>query len=117
DGTKPSHDAWHDPQWKTVGVELRGAAGDPVGEALEDAALVVVNLGGDTEVVLPDAGDGREWVLQIDTARAIGTVLGEAVGGAGAEADADADSDGEASCRAPYPVAAQSVVVFAAVDA
>lgn len=80
---------------------------------------MVVNLGGDTEVVLPDAGDGREWVLQIDTARAIGTVLGEAVGGAGAEADADADSDGdgEASCRAPYPVAAQSVVVFAAVDA
>ena len=121
DGTKPSHDDWHDPQWKTVGVELRGAAGDPVGEALEDAAFVVVNLGGDTEVVLPDAGDGREWALQIDTARAIGTVLGEAVGGAGAEADADADSDGdgdgEASCRAPYPVAAQSVVVFAAVDA
>ena len=84
---------------------------------------MVVNLGGDTEVVLPDAGDGREWVLQIDTARAIGTVLGEAVGGAGAEADADVDSDGdgdsdgEASCRAPYPVAAQSVVVFAAVDA
>ena len=84
---------------------------------------MVVNLGGDTEVVLPDAGAGREWVLQIDTARAIGTVLGEAVGGAGAEADADADSDGdgdsdgEAPCRAPYPVTAQSVVVFAAVDA
>ncbi|MFV0434162.1 MAG: glycogen debranching protein GlgX [Leucobacter sp.] len=86
DGSIPSHDDWHDPSQRTITVELRGAAGDPRGEAIEGAALVVLNLGEDTEIRLPRPGAERGgadpedhaevdreadhgWRIEVDTAR------------------------------------------------
>lgn len=66
DGTPPTQEDWHDPAWRTVAAELRGAAGDPAGEDLTDVALVVVNLGPDAEVTLPP---GHDWQVRLDSAR------------------------------------------------
>ncbi|MET1133877.1 MAG: glycogen debranching protein GlgX [Aeromicrobium sp.] len=92
DGESPSAEDWNDPDWQTVGFLLRGAAGDPVGEALDDAVFVVLNVGDDVDVVLPDPGDGRAWGLEVDTAR----------------------PDDDVSFSGSYPALAQSVVVLAA---
>lgn len=96
DGTTPDEAYWHDPENRTVAAELRGAAGDPVGEALQDAAFVVVNPGGDTGVVLPPLDDGGRWALEVDTARPHAHEEQEPYTGV-------------------YPAPAQSVVVFSAV--
>ncbi len=92
DGSAPTHEDWHDPGNRTIAVVLRGAAGDPQGEALDDVAFVVLNLGADTEVRLPELDDGRRWGIQVDTARP------EATGEAGEH----------------YPMREQSVAVFSA---
>ncbi|MFT4231882.1 MAG: glycogen debranching protein GlgX [Leucobacter sp.] len=89
DGSVPAREDWHDPECRAIAAELRGAAGDPRGEALDGAVLVILNVGDDIEVRLPEH-DGRGWRLEIDTARP--------------EAG-DPESD-------RYPVLAQSVVVL-----
>ncbi|MGO1949513.1 MAG: glycogen debranching protein GlgX, partial [Mycobacteriaceae bacterium] len=97
DGSAPTHEDWHDPEQRTIAMEVRGAAGDPAGEALQDVALVVLNFGGDTTVVLPEGDDGNNrWTLEIDTARP----------------DAAPGAEGTFSGR--YPALEQSVVVFSA---
>ena len=75
-----------------MGLLLRGAAGDPMGEALDDAVFVVLNVGGDVEMALPDPGQHRAWRLEVDTAR----------------------PDDEVSFGSTYPALGQSVVVLAA---
>ena len=92
DGASPTDEDWHDPEWRSVGLLLRGAAGDPVGEALDDAVFVVLNVGDDVEVVLPDPGGDRSWRLEVDTAR----------------------PHDDASFDVTYVVLAQSVVVLSA---
>lgn len=91
DGGTPSSDDWHNPDFRTVCAELRGAAGDPVGDALTGAVFIVLNPGDATEVVLPESAD---WSLEVDT-----SLPGDGTGESG-------DTPGT------YPVAGQSVVVF-----
>lgn len=69
DGAPLSYEDWHDPEQGLIAVQLRGAAGDPEGEALADVVFVVLNLGEDTEVKLPALEAGRHWLLEIDTAQ------------------------------------------------
>ncbi|SKB06943.1 glycogen debranching protein GlgX [Aeromicrobium choanae] len=92
DGAAPTAEDWHDPEWRSVGLLLRGAAGDPVGEALDDAVFLVLNVGDDVEVVLPEPGQDRAWRLEVDTAR----------------------PGDDVSFGSTYPALGQSVVVLAA---
>ncbi|MBK0418474.1 glycogen debranching protein GlgX [Leucobacter sp. CSA1] len=92
DGEEPTPDDWHDPEFRTIAAELRGAAGDPIGEMQDDVVLVVLNVGGDVEIRLPEPGDGRSWRVEADSARP--------------------DAEGPASDA--YPALAQSVVVMSA---
>ena len=89
DGGEPEPRHWHDPEFRTVLVEVRGAADDPAGEAAGGTVLLILNTGGDTEVTLPPTGSGDEWRIELDTARP------EASGGASGR----------------YPALAQSLVV------
>lgn len=91
-GQPLTYEDWHDPEYGTIAVQLRGAAGDPTGEQVEDAAFVVVNLGEQTEVVLPDLEPGLKWSLEIDTA----------------------DLDAHGAVGTECSVSAQSVLVFSA---
>lgn len=95
DGEVPTQEDWHDPDFRVVAAELRGAAGDPAGEPISGAVFVIFNVGSDADVRLPDAGDRLRWRLEVDSARP--------------------DSDGLAP--EPYPVLAQSVVVMSTVAA
>lgn len=95
DGREATAADWHDQQRRTIGVILRGAAGDPDGERLDTPVLVIVNPGPDVAFTLPDANadaDGSPWRLEIDTAR----------------------PHDDPACPASYPVLAQSVVVLTA---
>ncbi len=102
DGEVPTEQDWRDPHWRAVAAVIRGAAGDPVGETLTDAALVVLNTGDDVDFTLPDAHDGRTWRLRVDTAR----------DGTARTDTARLDTDG--TVESSYTVLAQSVVVFSA---
>ncbi len=68
DGEVPTPEDWHDPDLRLIAAELRGAAGDPDGEAISDVVFVVLNAGDDADVPLPDLGAGR-WRIEIDSAR------------------------------------------------
>ncbi|MFP3467749.1 glycogen debranching enzyme GlgX, partial [Leifsonia sp. SIMBA_070] len=58
DGNLVEEEDWQDPDFRTVVAVLRGAAGDPYGEAINGAVAIIVNLGEDTTVDLP-AGNWR----------------------------------------------------------
>ena len=63
DGTLVEDDDWQDPDFRTLIAILRGAAGDPIGEALDGSVAVVINLGGDTTVELPEGS----WQIELDS--------------------------------------------------
>lgn len=67
DGAAAAEDDWHDPAFDTIVVEHRGAAGDARGEAMGGAVLLIIALGEDAEVTLPEAHDG--WAVEVDSAR------------------------------------------------
>ncbi|MGO3151600.1 MAG: glycogen debranching protein GlgX [Galactobacter sp.] len=94
DGGKPTPADWDRADFHAIGVVLRGAAGDPDGEAMADQVLVILNTGCDVDFVLPSSDHGAigTWRLEVDTARA--------------ELGAETPIDGS------YAVAEQSVVVF-----
>ncbi|MGP9725179.1 glycogen debranching protein GlgX [Corynebacterium sp. AOP40-9SA-29] len=94
DGSEPDAGDWHDPEFRTVCAELRGTAGDPVGESLTGVVFIVLNPGEATGIVLPDG----IWRLEVDTSLPDG-------GGSGTSARS-------ATWSGEYDVAAQSVVVF-----
>ena len=93
DGAEPRSEDWHDPACRTISAELRGAAGDPRGEALAGAVFVILNVGGDIDVSIPHPGDGLTWHVEVDTAQP--------------------GSTGPASST--YQALSQSVVVFSTV--
>jgi glycogen operon protein len=90
DGRAPQSGDWHDPAFRCLGMEVRGAAEDG-GEAVP--VFLVFNAGGEVPLVLP--GTALGWQLELDT------------------------SDPEAP-PGPWParrlVPAQSVLVFTALD-
>ena len=67
DGTPMSDADWKDPATRELCVELRMAHGSPDYAEREDAIFLVFNVGGRTEVTLPEAQDGKSWWLTIDT--------------------------------------------------
>ncbi|MDZ5076482.1 glycogen debranching protein GlgX [Nesterenkonia sp. HG001] len=64
DGEPATEEHWEDPELRTIIAVLRGAAGDPTGEALPGAVAVVLNLGDAVEVSLPE---DLQWRLEIDS--------------------------------------------------
>jgi glycogen operon protein len=63
DGNLVEDEDWQDPDFRTIVAVLRGAAGDPDGEAIDGSVAIVVNLGCDTTVELPA---GR-WRTELDS--------------------------------------------------
>lgn len=94
DGSFATDDYWHDPEHRTIVLRIRGAAGDPDGEALSGSVLIIVNTGGEIDVQLPSLIDGPAWALELDSARDFGSDSSELI---------------EVGM---YRVAAQSVVVL-----
>ena len=66
DGNLVEDDDWQDPEFRTIVAVLRGAAGDPDGEAVDGAVAIVVNLGADATVELPPGS----WQLELDSSGA-----------------------------------------------
>uniref|UniRef100_UPI0035AE1FF8 glycogen debranching protein GlgX n=1 Tax=Paenirhodobacter enshiensis TaxID=1105367 RepID=UPI0035AE1FF8 len=88
-GTEPSLQDWTDPSLDCIGLEIRGAAEGPDGEAAREAVFVVLNTGPGKTVQLPAGA----WRLLLDTAHP----------------DAQETAcEGDSSC-----VSAQSVQLFA----
>ncbi|MDE3238570.1 MAG: glycogen debranching protein GlgX [Paracoccaceae bacterium] len=69
DGTEPGPTDWQNPAFRTLGVEIRPAAGS-VGEQAAGAVYCIFNAGDDTSVMVPASAPGRVWRLILDTARA-----------------------------------------------
>jgi glycogen operon protein len=74
DGQEMTDARWHAPDTRTLGVLLAGDAIDevtPRGEPVrDDTLLVLLNAATDAvPFVLPPAGPGRAWLLELDTAR------------------------------------------------
>lgn len=67
DGAEAGDADWNEAE--CLVAELRGAAGDPEGEQLQDAVLLILNTGGDAGVYLPDREAGQWWEVEVDTAR------------------------------------------------
>ncbi|WP_425466058.1 glycogen debranching protein GlgX [Ostreiculturibacter nitratireducens] len=67
DGGEPSDRDWHDPDWRTLCVVIRGAAEGPSKECGAGAVFAVFNAGEATEVVLPEAEE--DWQLLLDSSR------------------------------------------------
>lgn len=67
DGAAMAEEDWHAPEFDTIVVEQRGAAGDAEGEAMDGTVVLIVALGGDAEVALPESADG--WAVEVDSAR------------------------------------------------
>ncbi|GGF39276.1 glycogen operon protein GlgX homolog [Microbacterium sorbitolivorans] len=63
DGNLVEDEDWQDPDFRTIVAVLRGAAGDPDGEAIDGSVAIVVNLGCATTVDLPA---GR-WAVELDS--------------------------------------------------
>lgn len=102
DGREPTESDWHDPTRRCIVAEVRGAAGDPDGEASDEAVLLILNTGDDVDVRLPDPGDGLRWSVEIDTARTDTSAP-------------DGDSSLPICHSSAYVASAQSVVVLSAV--
>ncbi|KFE33534.1 glycogen debranching protein GlgX [Thioclava atlantica] len=64
-GAEPQPADWNDPELRFIGVEIRGAAEGPAGEAGSEAVYLIFNAGGDCSATLPP---GR-WTRLLDTAR------------------------------------------------
>ena len=69
DGSEPDSAQWQDPNWRCLCVEIRIASNAPPYEVCDDEVFAVFNDGGATEVVLPQAPQGKKWVQIVDTAR------------------------------------------------
>ncbi|AQS48242.1 glycogen debranching enzyme GlgX [Thioclava nitratireducens] len=63
-GQEPEPHDWNDPELRCIGVEIRGAAEGPAGEAGSEAVYVILNAGPKQRVQLPP---GR-WTCLIDSA-------------------------------------------------
>lgn len=96
DGAEPTAADWHDPDWRMIGVEIRGNAEGPEGACGGAAAFVVFNAGPAGTLHLPA---GR-WHLRLDSSRPA----------------AEEDAPG-AAVRGPVMMAAQSVLLFSRDDA
>jgi glycogen operon protein len=68
DGQEPSQDDWHDPAWRTLCVEIRGAAEGPPGACGGRMVFAVFNGGDACTVHLPE---GDSWTMMLDTARPV----------------------------------------------
>ena len=104
DGETPGNDDWHSSDFRTVAVQIRGASDDPNGAGVDDHVLIIISLGGDTDVTLPDPGDGRRWQLEIDSARH------------GYEEKTPLPDVSNPDSPTTYPALSQSIVVLSAID-
>ncbi|MGL4309792.1 MAG: glycogen debranching protein GlgX [Paracoccaceae bacterium] len=68
DGTSPQPGDWHDPNWKTLCVEMRMSAEGAEGLHSDDVIFAVFNAGGDISIKLPSLSNGR-WQMVLDTTR------------------------------------------------
>jgi len=68
DGSSPDAEHWQDPEFRSLALQLRGAAGGPRGEALAGSVLVIFNFGDECEFTLPDPDEGASWCLELDSA-------------------------------------------------
>ncbi len=64
DGSRPEAHDWHDPSFRCLCVELRGAAEGPI---LQDVIFAVFNAGPEQALTLPKTKSA--WVLVLDTSR------------------------------------------------
>ncbi|WP_349294827.1 glycogen debranching protein GlgX (plasmid) [Thioclava sp. 'Guangxiensis'] len=70
DGSSPSVEDWHDPEFRTLCLELRAASTTPVYSMSDDVLFAVINAGDDVQVSLPQPPEGRRWRQILDTSRA-----------------------------------------------
>ncbi len=102
DGTEMTHEDWHPPEVRTLGVQFAGDAIDergPRGEPILDDTLLII-LNADERPVdfsLPNHGAARRWELVLDTVHA--TPVNDGAPG---------EFEGGATCR----VAERSVVLL-----
>lgn len=68
DGSVPTPDDWHDPDWKTLCAEIRTSSDTPEYEASDDVVFAVFNAGAVADVVLPPCPRGLVWEVILDTA-------------------------------------------------
>ncbi|MEO1951201.1 MAG: glycogen debranching enzyme GlgX, partial [Thioclava sp.] len=52
-GEEPEPHDWNDPELRCIGVEIRGAAEGPAGEAGSEAVYVILNAGPEQHITLP----------------------------------------------------------------
>lgn len=64
-GSEPTLQDWTDPGLDCIGLEIRGAAEGPEGEAAREAVFVILNAGEEKTVQLPEG----DWRLILDSAR------------------------------------------------
>lgn len=67
DGAPMAESDWADPKLRILCAELRTASGSPPYAVREDAIFLVFNAGDAVSVTLPDAPEGKAWLLCIDT--------------------------------------------------
>lgn len=68
DGSRPEAYDWHDPAFRCLCVELRGAVDGPI---LQDVIFAVFNAGPEQALTLPKSQSA--WVLVLDTSRPTAT--------------------------------------------
>ncbi|KEO51816.1 glycogen debranching protein GlgX [Thioclava pacifica] len=64
-GGEPQPNDWNDPELRCIGVEIRGAAEGPAGDAGYEAVYLLLNAGPTCKAALPNG----QWTLLLDTAR------------------------------------------------
>ncbi len=67
DGSPMRQQDWDDSSLKVLVAEMRMASGSPEYVPREGALLVVLNTGGETEVVLPEHPKSTVWIRRFDT--------------------------------------------------
>ncbi len=67
DGRAPARADWHDPDWKTLCVEIRTSSFTPDYAASDDVIFAVFNAGEAVRVTLPDCPGHLVWEAILDT--------------------------------------------------
>jgi len=68
DRSSPAPEDWKNSDFRSLAVQLRGAAHTPRGEALAGSVLIIFNLGEDCEFELPSPDGTDHWQIEVDSA-------------------------------------------------
>ncbi|SNR27635.1 glycogen debranching protein GlgX [Puniceibacterium sediminis] len=92
DGEHMQDDDWNTPELRFLCAEMRTASGTPKYAVREEAILLAFNAGEALDVTLPEAPEGKHWVVHLDTA--------------------NPDHVVESASGATHPMAAESVLAM-----